>query len=219
MNPKIKIKETALLVIDVTNAWAHPICEIKKWNVSFGKIRKMVPKLQKFIKDYKSAGGNIIYIKSTPWDKKHLAKNLLEFYKDPKVCFYSRKIYSDKVRKFSDEFYKINPEKDDLILEKNSYDAFVNPKLDKILKKKKIKYLIPTGVLGDGCVHATIQGGFSKGYNFIILKNLVETTDVAIRQRLQKIFREYLWPINYGKTIDSKSFFDFVSISEKIKMK
>lgn len=210
MNPKIKIKETALLVIDVTNAWAHPTCEIKKWNVTFGKIRQMVPKLQKFIKNYKSAGGNVIYIKSSPWDKKHLAKNLIEFYKDPAVCFYSRDIYSDKVRKFSDEFYKISPEKDDIILEKNSYDAFVNPRLNEILKKKKIKYLIPTGVLGDGCVHATIQGGFSKGYSYLILKDLVETTDLPIRQKLIKIMREFYWPMLYGKTINAKNFFDFV---------
>ena len=210
MNHKIKIKETALLVIDVTNAWAHPTCEIKKWDVTFWKIRKMVPKLQKFIKDYKSAGGNIIYIKSTPWDKKHLAKNLIEFYKDPAVCFYSKNIYTDKVRKFSDEFYKISPEKNDIILEKNSYDAFVNPQLNKILKKKKIKYLIPTGVLGEGCVHATIQGGFSQGYNYLILKDLVETTDLPIRQRLIKIMREFYWPMLYGKTINAKSFFDFV---------
>ncbi len=210
MNPKIKIKETALLVIDVTNAWAHPTCEIKKWDVTFGKIRKMVPKLQKFIKDYQSVGGNVIYIKSTPWDKKHLAKNLIEFYKDPAVCFYSRNIYSDKVRKFSDEFYKISPEKNDVVLEKNSYDAFVNPQLNKILKKKKIKYLIPTGVLGDGCVHATIQGGFSQGYNYLILKDLVETTDLPIRQRLIKMMREFYWPMLYGKTINAKSFFDFV---------
>lgn len=181
---KIKIKETALLVIDVTNAWAHPSCEIKKWNVTFKKIRKMVPKLQRFIEKYKSAGGNIIYIKSTPWDKKHLAKNLIEFYKDPAVCFYSRKIYSEKIKKLSEEFYKIKLNKNDIIIEKNSYDAFVNPKLNKTLKKKKIKYLIPTGVLGDGCVHATIQGGFSKGYNYLIPKDLVESTDLPIRQKL-----------------------------------
>lgn len=210
MNHKIKIKKTALLVIDVTNAWAHPKCEIKKWNVTFRKIREMVPKLQKFINDYQSVGGNVIYIKSTPWDKKHLAKNLIEFYKDPAVCFYSRNIYSDKVRKFSDEFYKISPAKNDIILEKNSYDAFVNSQLNKILKKKKIKYLIPTGVLGDGCVHATIQGGFSQGYNYLILKDLVETTDLPIRQRLIKIMREFYWPMLYGKTINAKSFFDFV---------
>ncbi len=210
MKSKIKIKETALLIIDVTNAWADPKCEIKKWGIRFEKIRKMVPRLQKFIKEYKTAGGNVIYIKSAPWDKKHLAKNLIEFYKDPDVCFYSRKIYSEKIRKFSDEFYKVNPEKDDIIFEKNSYDAFVNPDLNKFLKKKKIKYLIPTGVLGDGCVHATIQGGFSKGYNFLIFRDLIETTDLFIRQRLIKLMREFYWPMLYGKTIYSKDFFDFV---------
>ncbi|MEK6960280.1 MAG: hypothetical protein AABX47_03845 [Nanoarchaeota archaeon] len=64
MAKKIKISKTALLVIDVTNAWAHPRCEIKRWGVHFGKIRKMVPKLKRFIQDYKMAGGTVIYIKS-----------------------------------------------------------------------------------------------------------------------------------------------------------
>ena len=170
----------------------------------------MVPKLQKFIKKYKSAGGSVIYIKSMPWEKMYLAKNLIEFYKDPAVCYFSKNIYSDKIRKFSDEFYTISPQKDDIILEKNSYDAFVNPKLNEILKKKKSKFLIPTGVLGDGCVNATIQGGFSQGYNFLILKDLIETTDVPIRQELIKILRDFYWPMLYGRTIQEKSFFDYV---------
>jgi len=208
---KIKIKDTALLVIDVTNAWAHQNCETKKYKFSFKKIRKMIPKLQKFIKDYKSEGGKVIYIKTTPWDKKHLAKNLIEFYKDPKVCYYPGNVYSKKVQKFSEEFYEINPEKDDVVLEKNSYDAFVNPKLNSVLRKWKVKYLIPTGVLGEGCVHATIQGGFSKGYNYLILKDLIETTDLPLRQKLIKIMREFYWPMLYGKTINSKDFFNLVS--------
>lgn len=210
LNHKIKIKDTALLVIDVTNGWAHPACEIKQWGITFGKIRKMVPKLQSFIGKYQSSGGHVIYIKSTPWDKSHLARNLIEFYKDPAVSYYSNNIYSDKVRKFSDEFYGIRPKKDDIVIEKNSYDAFVNPKLNEMLKKKKIKYLIPTGVLGDGCVHATIQGGFSLGYNYLILKDLVETTDLPIRQEMMKNMRAFYWPMLYGKTITAKSFFDFV---------
>ena len=70
------------------------------------------------------------------------------------------------------------------------------------MKKKKITYLIQTGVLGEGCVHATIQGGFSKGFNFIILKDLVETTDLPIRKRLIKIMRDFYWPMLYGKTIN-----------------
>tara|TARA_Y100000034_G_C6907867_1_gene421892 strand:- start:5387 stop:6001 length:615 start_codon:yes stop_codon:yes gene_type:complete len=202
---KYKIKETALLVVDITNFSCHPRCEIKKWNISFNKIRKMVPDLKKFISKYKNSGGKVIFIDCTPWKEKFLAKNIVELYKDPRCKYYS----SDKSG-FSEKFFELKPEKNDFIVTKNNYDAFTNPKLNKLLKKQKIKHVIITGIFGDGCVHSTIQGGFSAGYNFIILKDLIETTDVKIRQRLQKLLKEYTWPTMFGKTINSKYFFDFV---------
>ncbi len=195
----IDADKTALLVIDIINSCCSEKCEIKQWNISFRKIRKMVPKLEKFIKHYKQLGGHVIYTNCVPWDKRHLPKNIIELYKDPNARYYS----SDKTD-FSEKFFMLKPGKNDHIITKNSYDAFTNPKLEKILKKLKVKYLVVTGVFADGCVHATIQGGFSKGYNFIIVKDLVETTDVKIRQDLQKKLKLYTWPILFGKTIDSK---------------
>jgi len=205
MNPKIKIKETALLVVDVTNGCCHLNCEIKKWNVTFNKIRKMVPNLKSFISQYRKSGGQVIFVNCTPWKEEFLAKNIVELYKDPKCKYYS----TDKTG-FSEKFFELEPQKNDFIVTKNTYDAFTNPKLDKFLKKKKIKYITVAGVFGDGCVESTIQGGFSAGYNFIILKDLIETTDVEIRQILQRLLKEYTWPIMFGMTINSKSFFDFV---------
>jgi len=205
MNPKIKIKETALLVIDITNHCCHPKCEIKKRNVTFNKIRKMIPKLKKFISKYRTVGGQVIFVNCTPWREEFLAKNIVELYKDPKCRYYS----SDKTG-FSEKFFELEPQKNDYIVTKNAYDAFTNPKLNRFLKKKKIKYVAVAGVFGDGCVESTIQGGFSAGYNFIILKDLIETTDVKIRQRLQKLLKEYAWPTMFGKTINSKDFFDLI---------
>ena len=205
INPKITIKETAFLVIDITNGCCHPKCEIKKWNISFNKIRKMIPALKKFISQYRNAGGQVIFINCTPWKKEFLAKNIVELYKDQKCKYYS----SDE-SSFSEKFFELEPQKKDFIVTKNTYDAFTNPKLDKFLKKQKIKYVAVAGVFGDECVESTIQGGFSAGYNFIILKNLIETTDVEIRQKLQKLLKEFTWPTMFGKTINSKNFFDFV---------
>lgn len=205
MSSKIKIKETALLVIDVINSCCHPICEIKEWNISFNKIRKMTPNLKKFISQYRIVGGQVIFVNCTTWKKEFLAKNLIELYKDPKCRYYS----SDKSG-FSKKFFEVGPQENDLVITKNTYDAFTNPKLDNFLKKHKIKYVVVAGVFGDGCVESSIQGGFSAGYNFIILKDLIETTDVEIRQKLQKLLKAYTWPTMFGKTINSKSFFDFV---------
>ena len=204
---KIKIQETALLVIDVINSCSHTNCEITKFDISFKKIRKMVPKLNSFIKKYKKQGGKVIYINCTPWDQKNLAKNLIELYKNPR-CRY----YSDDKTGFREKFYQVTPEKNDLIVTKNSYDAFTNPKLDSFLKTNKIKHLLIAGIFGDGCVHATIQGGFSKGYNFIILKDLVETSDVKIRQKLQNLLKKYTWPIMFGPTIDSNELNKYLQI-------
>ena len=190
---KITNKNSALIVIDIINFCCQP---------KHTKIRRMVPRLVKFIQQYKAEfKGQVIYINCNKWNKKNLPKNLVELYKDPKCSYYT----TDKT-KHPEEFYKISPDKDDLIITKNNYDAFTNPKLDKFLKSKKIKYLIVTGIFGDGCVHSTIQGGFSKGYNFIILKDLIETTDEKIRQDLQKILKQYTWPIMFGKTTSSKQF-------------
>ena len=204
MHPKLKIKETALMVVDVVNSCCHEKCEIKKWGISFTKIRKMVPLLKKFISKYRSAGGQVIFVNCVPWKKEFLAKNLIELYKDPKTKYYSKDESG-----FSEKFFEIKPEKNDLIISKNTYDAFTNPKLNVFLKKHKIKHVLIAGVFGDGCVDSTIKGGFSAGYSFIILKDLIETTDVEIRQKLQKLLKEYTWPIMFGKTINSKDVFDF----------
>ncbi len=195
----IDANKTALLVIDVINSCCSEKCEIRKWNITFKRIRKMVPRLENFIRHYKKLGGQVIYTNCVPWDKKHLAKNIIELYKDPKARYYSK----DKTG-FSEEFFHIKPEKNDHVVTKNSYDAFTNPQLDKILKKMKVKHIIITGVFADGCVHATVQGGFSKGYNFIIVKDMIETTDVKIRQELQKKLKLFTWPVMFGNTIDSK---------------
>ena len=201
----MKLKETTLLIVDVTNFCCHPRCEIKKWNITFNKIRKMIPSLKKFISKYRTAGGQVIFVKCAPWKKDFIAENLVELYQDPKCKYYS----SDKTG-FSEKFFELEPEKNDQIITKNAYDAFTNPKLIKVLKKQKIKYVAVAGVFGDGCVMSTIQGGFSAGYNFIILKDLIETTDVKIRQKIQKLLKEYTWPVMFGKTINSKDFFKLV---------
>ncbi len=198
---KITNKNSALVIIDIVNSCCSSKGETPEFNISFKKIRKMVPKLITFIEEYKKQGGRVIYVKITPWNKKHLAKNLVELYKDPQ-CIY----YSDDTTGFDEAFYKVKPEKNDYIITKNTYDTFANPEFDKLLKKLGVQYLIMTGVFGEGCVESTIQCGFSKGYNFVMLKDMIETMDRPDRQALQQALKDVIWPTNFGKTITSKEF-------------
>ncbi len=193
---------TALLIIDVVNGCVHKKCEDPEIDVRFSKIRKIVPRLITFIKNYKKiVGGLSIFANLTPWTKQYLPKNIQELYSDPKVAY-----YSDDETGFSEQFYKIRPTKRDTIITKNTYDAFTNPKLIKMLRQKGIKYLIIVGFFTEGCVLATIVSGFSAGFNFVILKDLIETADNKERQEISKYLKNRVFPFLYGKTITSKEF-------------
>ena len=100
-----------------------------------------------------------------------------------------------------------------LVFSKNSYDAFTNAALVQALKEMHIRYIIIAGVFGDGCVMASICGGFSLGYHLVIATDLIETTDDKARQNLQQHLKQTTWPLMYGTTIDSGQIWSAVSPS------
>ena len=200
---KMTKDNTALVVIDIVNSCCHEKCETPEWNISYSKIREMVPKLDKFIEEFRSKiGGKVIFTNLTPWTKEFLPENINELYTDPKTTYYGDG--SD----FENEFCGVTPKGQDIVITKNNYDTFSNPEFDTILKKNGIRYIVMTGAFTDGCVLATVCGGFSRGYNFVILKDLVETTDLKIRQELAQYLLDYTFPILYGKTMASGEFLE-----------
>jgi len=199
---KMNSQNTAFLVIDVVNGCCHKNCEEPKWGITFSKIRRMVPKLNNFLEEYrKYSKGLICFAKIIPWKKEFLTDNINELYTDPRAY-----CYSDGKTGFSEEFYLLEPKEKEFVFTKNHYDCFTNEDFNGELMKRKIRYVVVAGVFTDGCVLSTIISGFSKRYNFVILKDLIETTDVKDRQDLQEILTRFTFPVMYGKTISSKDF-------------
>lgn len=196
MNPS----NTALLIVDVINSCAHEKCEIPEWKIHFSKIREMVPRLRTFVDQYrKQTNGLIIFGKTVPWRKDFLADNVNELYEDTQFSYYSRDTTG-----FAEEFYGIEPKENDIVLDKNNVDAFSNPKLGEALTERGIRYVIVAGVFTDGCVLATVVGGFSRGYNFVVLSDLVETTDVIVRQEIQSNLLKFTFPYLFARVTTSE---------------
>lgn len=201
---KLNKKNTALLIIDPINSCAHENCETPEWNIHFLKIREMLPNLDRFVKKYrKEVGGLVVITTITPWRKSFLPDNLNELYTDPEAEY-----YSEDTTGFDEKFYTVKPEKSDIVIAKNTYDVFTNKDFLEELKKRGIKYIVVTGIFSDGCVLASVVSGFARGFNFIILKDLIETTDSETRQEIQKLLIEFTFPKMYGKTIGSEEFLE-----------
>jgi nicotinamidase-related amidase len=194
------LSNTALLVIDVINSCAHEKYEDQERDIHYSKIRQMVPSLSLFITSYKQLGGTVILVTTVPWQAPYLPDNINELYRNDARARY----WSKDASGHAEQFYRI-PTGEAMIFAKNSYDAFTCAELVGALEKMWIRYIIVAGVYGDGCVLATICGGFSRGYHFIIAQDLIETTDDRDRQAMQKHLKETMWPLMYGTTVESRA--------------
>ena len=211
---KATLSNSILLVIDVINSCAHEGYEDQERDIHYSKIRQMVPSLSSFIASYKQLGGTVILVTTVPWQEQYLPDNINELYRNDERARY----WSRDTGGHGEQFYEI-PTEGAMIFTKNSYDAFTCQDLVSTLENMQIRYIIVAGVFGDGCVLATICGGFSKGYHFIIAKDLIETTDDQDRQVMQKRLKEIMWPLMYGATIESHAILSAFSANDTVRPK
>jgi nicotinamidase-related amidase len=193
------LQNSVLLVIDVINSCADREYENPARDIHYNKIRQMVPSLSTFITSFKQLGGRVILTTTVPWREPFLPENINELYRNNAVARY----WSADTTGRAEQFYGI-PTQGALVFVKDSYDAFTNKDLVNVLEEQHIRYILVAGVFGDGCVQASICGGFSKGYHMIILDDLIETTDDAGRQTFQQYLKRRMWPLMYGTTVESR---------------
>ena len=199
-------ENSVLLVIDVINSCAHSDYEDAARNIHYSKVRQMVPALAAFISSYRRLGGRVILTTTVPWREPFLAENINDLYRESEDARY----WSTDESGRAELFYEI-PTEGATAFAKNSYDAFTNEELVQALEQMSAHYIIIAGVFGDGCVLASICGGFSKGYRLVIAEDLIETTDDEDRQALQRYLKQRTWPLMYGPTVGSQLILEALS--------
>lgn len=192
-----------LIVVDPINSCCSEKFERPEWNITYSKIRQMIPRLRKFIDKYRKLGGQIIWIRTTPWTEEFLPRNINRLYhENPHATFYTQKDVKESV-----EFYNgISVHSEDKIFIKNTYSAFANPHLQVFIKKQGTDTILISGIFAEGCVNATIVDGFTKGLFTIILSDLVETMDDKQQQTHKKHLLTHQWPLMYGHVMTSNEF-------------
>jgi nicotinamidase-related amidase len=196
--PNLTLQNSVFLVIDVINSCAQREFEDPARNIHYNKIRQMIPALSSFITSFKRLGGRVILTTTVPWQEPYLPDNINELYRNNAKARY----WSQDTTGCAEQFYDI-PTDGATVVVKNSYDAFTNRDLVNLLEVLHIRYIIVAGIFGDGCVMASICGGFSKGYHMVMVGDLIETTDDEDRQAFQQFLKQRMWPLMYGTTVKS----------------
>lgn len=69
------------------------------------------------------------------------------------------------------EFYEVSPLPEEIIVNKHRYSAFINTRLDSVLRSLRIETLIMTGVSTNVCVESTARDGFMLDYQIVMVQD------------------------------------------------
>ncbi len=192
-----------LVVVDVVKSCCSEKFERPKMDVTFKRIRQMIPQLVKFADYYRKLGGKIIWIQSTPWREEYLPRNINRLYhENSEATFYTEHSVEESV-----EFYgTLSPHEHDEVFTKNTYSAFAAEDLQNLFQIHNWDTFLLSGVFAEACVNATLIDGFTKGYFAIILSDLVETMDDEAQQAHKQQLLNHQWPLMYGHVMTSTEF-------------
>lgn len=155
---------SALIIVDVQNDYCHKEGSMAKQDLDVSMVEEMMPNLKRLISSLKDLDVPIIYVKtiheectdSKTWKKRLKGKGAKD------VC---------RKDTWGAEFYQLSPMDNDIIVVKHRYSAFINTRLDSILRTLEIETLLMAGVSTNICVESTARDGFMLDYDILFLSD------------------------------------------------
>jgi ureidoacrylate peracid hydrolase len=155
--------KTAILVVDVQNDFCEPAGASGKAGRDTSAAMAMIPTLQRFLDAAREHGTNVIFIQtihepstdSEAWIGRRgnpEAKNCLK-------------------GSWGAELTGIAPRGSEPVVIKHRYSAFINTRLDSVLRTLKVENIIVLGVATNVCVESTARHGFMLDYHTVIVSD------------------------------------------------
>jgi len=182
LEEKIYPPHTALLVVDMQNDFCHPSGSLARMGLDISEMSAVAPKIKILVDKAKEKDILIIYLRVIDTEKPAISAA----YYEANLSFYEPLLNESKRNDqntpwagadFGEAFYQpIEPLKEDIIVTKHRFGAFVNTKLDQILRSNGIKTVIIAGVMTEVCVESTARSALDYDYYVVVPEDCTATT-------------------------------------------
>ena len=172
----IKPSETALIVVDMQNAYASPGGYLDLAGFDISGAPPAIAKIKEAIEAARAAGVQVIYFQNG-WDSDEGeggGPGSPNYYKSNAMkTMRAKPELKGKLLHKGDWDYdlidELPPQKGDIIISKPRYSAFFNTNLDSMLRARGIRSLVFTGIATNVCVESTLRDGFFLEYFGVVL--------------------------------------------------
>lgn len=170
-NIQLAPEQTALIVIDMQNAYTSPGGYLDLAGFDVSATKPVVENIKKAVDAAHQAGIQVIYFKNG-WDAEYREAGGVDspnFHKSNalKTMKKQPELYGKLLAKGEWDFElvdELTPTAQDLVIEKPRYSGFFNTALDSLLRCRGIRNLVFVGIATNVCVESTLRDGFFLEY-------------------------------------------------------
>jgi ureidoacrylate peracid hydrolase len=185
----IDLARTALLVVDMQNAFAHKGGYFDLVGLDIIPIQGIIEPCKKIINAARASDIRIIYLQmgcspdlsdkgppDSPSSMKSRVLSMMKEHPEWKDKFY---IYGTWGAEIIEE---LKPREGDIVVKKQKHDGFIGTNLDIILRTLAAKYLFFVGIATNICVESTLRHAFSLDYFPVLISDAVSPMGSNITQ-------------------------------------
>ena len=177
---EIDISKTAVLVVDMQNAFVHRGGYLDLVGFDISATEKIIEPCQEIVRAAREKGIKIIYLQmgyspdlsdsgglnSPGW---HKSRGLALIHQRPEL--------KDKLYIYgtwgASIIEELEPQQGDIVIRKQKYDGFIGTNLDIVLRTYGVKHLLFMGTATNICVESTLRHAFSLQYFPILVSDAV----------------------------------------------
>ena len=171
-------KETALIVVDMQNAYASPGGYLDIAGFDIGGAAAVIEKIAALVEACRRAGVQVVFFKNG-WDAGYAqagGPGSPNWWKSNALKTMRRKpeLSGTLLAKGTWDYELVDalkPQPADIVIEKPRYSAFFNTQLDSMLRARGIKNLAFCGIATNVCVESTLRDGFHLEYFGVLLED------------------------------------------------
>jgi nicotinamidase-related amidase len=186
-------KRTALILVDIQNDYCAPGGKYDQGGKDMSMYPTMIEKTAKLIEEAHQSGTLVVYIQNT---------NLAD-YRSDSVAYLRFKILIRNVE--PEDLLKtehaiegtwghqivehLAPRPNDLVIRKHRSSAFIDTRLDLILRSNNIQTVLITGVVTEGCVESTARDASFKDYIVVLVENCIGSGNHHLHEASMAVMR------------------------------
>lgn len=201
-------KETALMVIDMQNAFVSQDGSIGQRGADMSSCIATIEPIKKLIEACRKAGIIDIWTQQEHYPDDITRKTHRIPPHTSTQCTVSPALVRTKDSEIIDEL-KPYIKEDTEIIRKHRFSAFLDTRLETLLRMKGIRFLIICGISTPLCIESTTRDAYQKDFDVIVVEDGTSTISKTLHENSINVIKTY-----FGKVLESEDVLKLVSQAE-----